>query len=49
MTVVTLTASQYADMLRNFNCVQVPTAIGGYLYMVVRAPGDENIYRVSIA
>lgn len=47
MSVITLTATQYADMLRVFDCVQAPVAIGGYIYAVKRGADDANIYRVS--
>jgi hypothetical protein len=47
MTVVTLTPSEYAALLRVYDCVQAPVAIGGYLYAVIRGAGDENIYRVA--
>lgn len=47
--IITLTASQYADKLRAYDCVQAPVAIGGYLYMVVRGSSDDNIYRTAIA
>lgn len=49
MSVVTLTATQYAEMLRVFDCVQAPVAIGGYLYLVKRGTEDANIYRTAVA
>lgn len=47
--IVTLTAEEYADLLRTFDCVQAPVAIGGYLYAVVKGADDTNVYRVAIA
>jgi len=49
MTVITLTANQFADMLRTRDCIMTPVAISGYLYAVVRGMDDENIYRVAVA
>ena len=49
MSTLTLTAMQYADLIRGYDCVQAPVAIGGYLYAVVRGAQDQNIYRVAIA
>lgn len=49
MSVVDLTAEEYADMLRVSDCVQLPVAVKGYLYMVVKGELNGNVYRVSIA
>jgi len=48
MTVITLTTTEFANMLRVRDTIMAPVAIGGYLYAVVRGMGDENIYRVAI-
>lgn len=48
MAVVTLTAEEYAAMLRVYECKQAPVAINGYLYLVRCLPGDTNLYRVAV-
>lgn len=46
--IVTLSASEYADMLRTFDCVQAPVAIAGYVYAVKKGNEDCNIYRTAV-
>lgn len=46
--IVTLSATEYAELLRVYDCVQAPSAIGGYLYAVVKGSDDENIYRTAV-
>lgn len=45
---MTMTASEFAELLRVHDCVIVPVAIGGYLYAVKRGAEDTDIYRVSV-
>ena len=49
MSVVTLTASQFADKLRVCDVIMLPVAVQGFVYGVVRGGVDENIYRVAVA
>lgn len=48
MATITLTVQEYAELLRCFDCVQVPVAVNGYLYAVKRGSQDTNIYRLEM-
>lgn len=45
--IVSLTAAEYAEKLRVYDCVQIPIAIDGFLYMVIRGEDSANIYRTG--
>lgn len=47
MSVITLSVSDYATLLRTRDCV-CAGQVGGYLYAVVKGEQDENIYRVAV-
>lgn len=48
MTVHELTLLEYADMMRNNDCVCLGD-MGGFRYFVVRwPPGNEDIYKVAL-
>jgi len=49
MSTITLNATDFANLVRGADCVIMPVAIGGYLYMVIRGGQDANLYRTAIA
>jgi hypothetical protein len=48
MTVITLTAAQFADKMRSEDMVMLPVAVQGFVYGVVRGAQDKDIYRVAV-